>query len=98
MTDPSTPEQPAKTSHRRQLIQLVVGVVLIGTPILLFGMASHSSDDKPSLCDMLRDGWTASEIVDSDQWRDWPDSMSRMERSTTVLQEGERECPKLVGL
>lgn len=98
MTDESAPEQASYwRTYRRQLITLIVVVVAVAAPFVggwLFG----DSEDEPSLCDLLSSGWTADEIVDSDQWRDWPSGMSRMERGMTVLREADRGCPNLVGL
>lgn len=98
MTDVPAPAPRPARSQRRQMIWLVIIVAAISTPFVAGWLSNGSDDPPPSLCDMLRSGWTADEIVDSDQWRDWPSSMSRTERGMTVLREAGRECPKLVGL
>lgn len=91
---PSSPQRP-----KRQVNITWWALGLLAAVFLVVIITSEKPDSKPpSLCDMLRSGWTTDEIVDSDQWRDWPASMSRTERGMTVLREGERECPKLVGL
>ena len=97
MADAPTPDRPAAPSHRRQLIKLVIGVVILAGPLIAFGIASHS-DTSADLCDLLRSGWTGDEIVASDQWRDWPDSMSTLERQAAVLDEAGDKCPEQVGL
>lgn len=96
-------QQPDADRPKRRL-RIGPGIValffggIFAIAVFFSGALSRESHDPPSLCDMLRSGWTTDEIVDSDQWRDWPDSMSRTERGMTVLHEAGRECPKLVGL
>lgn len=90
--------QPNPHRHRAQLISLIALVLALGTPLVVGLINSHNKPPDPSLCDMLRSGWTTKEITTGDQWRDWPDSMSNLERTTVVLREAGRDCPKLVGL
>jgi hypothetical protein len=92
-----TNSNQASPNHRGQLISLVVLASLICVPIVV-GWLNHEPDPPADLCDMLKSGWTGEEIISSDQWRTWPDSMSRTERTSVVLREAGRECPRLVGL
>jgi hypothetical protein len=98
MTDESAPEQASYwRTYRRQLITLIVIVVLVAAPFVggwLFG----DSKDEPSLCDLMRSGWTGDEIANSDEWRDWPASTSLFERNLIIAREAGRDCPEQIGL
>lgn len=90
------PAQRPQRTIKTWWVFTALGAV-IAAAVIIFGI-QRSNEPEPSLCDLLRSGWTGDEIVDSDQWRDWPDNMSRMERSMAVTREAGRDCPEQIGL
>lgn len=88
----------AAPNEEEIMIALLVLVAALCTPLVVGWLNADSSPSRPSLCDLLRTGWTISEVTVSDQWRDWPASMSRTERAMQVVREAGRDCPHLVGL
>ncbi|TDV40111.1 hypothetical protein [Actinophytocola oryzae] len=103
MSDPNT-DQPASTPKRQfritparvflPLVGVVAAIVVVGS--ILSGGKSNEPTSNERLCALLDTGWTPGELVYSDVWVDWPETMSRFERETRIVKSANVECPEKV--
>lgn len=101
MTPPSRPGPRPAPPWTRWIPRAIIGSILAIILVAVIATAVETSNKKDyrgtaeHLCDLLGSGWTTSEIVHGDQWRDWDSQTSMLQREIAVTHAAETTCPEL---
>lgn len=88
-TPPTKPKMPlvVKLILAAMILPIVVGIIISG-------VNSSNTEDKTGtpdyLCELLRSGWTTSELATNDVWQNWTDQQSAMSRGIEITAAADR--------
>lgn len=82
-------QPPAKRPRPLLFLGLVLVVVLTLSGIIGAIFGGDDATEQPTVCDLLRDGWTVGQLANNDAWKDWPASQSQMSRGAEIVDAAE---------
>lgn len=95
-------ERPRRTLRIRGW-QVALGlVVLVGIAATVFAVTREEEPPAPAgpsgerLCELLESGRSAQDLVDSDEWRTWPEDWTSYARMSYLTGYAHTDCPELI--
>lgn len=76
------------TKRKMPLVVILMLAALAAIFIIGFATSPSQHDDRTGtpdyLCDLLRSGFTTSELASNDTWQNWSDNQSAIARGTAI--------------